>query len=545
MLALLALLVSATPSLGSDGGGQQGRRQRRHRDGEDVSEETTWVRESVSETPLTFDAPSVPPNVDRQRILAEAASDHQASSSSPIEEDDGYDDEAYDEYYQYYHDAMGDEMDEYYHGEEDLYYYPGNEDPTYMFDEDNEYLFDGDYHYLGEGQTDDANGAALYFENQSADEIEDFAHEEGWDDAGVTEEDDGVGWGEEGKGDEGEEVDGEQGGFNDVGEPRVYEPIARGLRRSIYNPASGGVGGGPPHRMLLRKDTSTIPSLGVQSRRKLGCYNVKIQFKVDRYGKETTVSLLGNGRSILKSARDVGAYQTKTMQKCVYPGTYTLKLQDSDGICCSNGKGYYKMWVNGQIVAVGGYFLGSKSHTVQIGKNWQAYMSYRDKEWLNAHNSRRRRYNGGMGYVPLRWSRSLASRAKSWANQLGNNCKSGALSHAGGISEGENLAKNQGSGTWGSQYPADKILKRWVENELNLSYPANAHYTQVVWRATQYVGCGESLKTYNNNHRCRVQVCRYVKAGNCAVRNGNWRAEAWDDESSCGADCPPNEGCFI
>jgi hypothetical protein len=521
---------------------------------------TTWARESVSDAPLTFDAPAVPPPIDRQRILADASSSSSSSSSSstpPIEEDDEYhpDETGMDEYY---HDAMGGGMDEYHTGEEEeeeeggMYYYPGNADPSYVFDEDDKHLLDENYqdddaYHMGEGMTDDANGA-LYFDDLSPDYMEDVDFEvEEWDDADVLEGEDEEGyhddvmakWGEK-KGDEGKVDD--KTAFSDIGPPRVYEPIARGLRRKIGNPASGGP---PPLRGLLRKDNTTIPTQGAQSRRKLGCYNVKIQFKIDRYGKETIVSLLGGGRSILKSVKDVGAYQTKTMQKCVYPGTYTLKLQDNDGLCCSNGKGYYKMWVNGQIVAVGGYFVGSKSHTVQIGKNWQAYMTYRDKEWLNAHNSRRRRYNGGMGYVPLRWSRSLASRAKSWANRLGYNCKSGALSHASGVQEGENLAKNQGTGTWGSQYPADKILKRWVENELSWSYPANAHYTQVVWRATQYVGCGESLKSYSNNHKCRVQVCRYVKAGNCAVRNGNWRAQAWDDESSCGPDCPPNEGCYI
>ena len=202
------------------------------------------------------------------------------------------------------------------------------------------------------------------------------------------------------------------------------------------------------------------------------------------------------------------------------------------------------MWVNGQIAVAGGYFVGSKTHQIEIGKNWQAGMNYRQKEWLNTHNSRRRKYNGGRGYVALRWSRSLASGAQTHANRLTHNCKSGSLTHAPGITEGENLAKNQGKGEWGSLYPVDKIMRRWVEAELNWSYPKNAHMTQVVWRATQYVGCGESLKTYSGAHKCRVQVCRYVKAGNCAVRNGNWRAAAWEDDSACGFDCP-KDGCFI
>ena len=468
-----------------------------------------WRHESVSDEPLTFDAPGDPPPTDRARLLAEAAADADA------------------------------DVDE---GESEMEDYDGDD----YFDDD---FDEGDY--WGGGRTemhgysdDDAEEEVQYDSSYDAvDEFDTAAREER--DAEEEEEE------EIGDGDEDLQEAGE--GFSDIGEPRVVEPIARRLRRRFDDPALQWGGGAVGDRRLatsagrlvqgLHNDTS--PALHQQqSRRRLGCSNVKIQFKVDKYGKETTVSLVGNGRTQLKSAKDVGAYQTKTMQKCVSPGRYTIKLVDSDGLCCSNGKGYYKMWVDGQLVVSGGYFLGSKAHTVQIGKNWQAYMTYRDKQWLNSHNSRRRKYNGGQGYVPLRWSRSLASQAKTYANRLGNNCKSGSLSHASGLGVGENLAKNQGTGTWGSMYDTDKIMKRWVEDELSWSYPKNAHMTQVVWRATQYVGCGESLKTYSGNHRCRVQVCRYVKAGNCGVRNGNWRAVAWDDDSACGDDCP-GEGCFV
>jgi len=523
LLALLAaLLTAARPSSAQQDGGRRGRgggggrRQRRQR--QKVVEAGTWRHESVSDEPLTFDAPDDPPPTDRARLLADAAAD-----------DDDYADVDEEELEIEDHDEYDNFVDD--------------------FDEDDE----GDY--WGGGRTemydysdDDAEEEVRHDSSYDAvDEFDTFAREER-DAEEEEEEEEEIGDGDEGLSKEAGE------GFSDIGEPRVVEPIARRLRRRFDDPALQRGGGGAVGDRRLAKaagrlvqglHNNTSPALRQQqSRRKLGCSNVKIQFKVDKYGKETTVTLLGNGRTYLKSARDVGAYQTKTMQKCVYPGRYTIKLQDSDGICCSHGKGYYKMWVNGQLVVSGGYFMGSKAHTVQIGKNWKAYMTYRDKEWLNAHNSRRRKYNGGQGYVPLRWSRSLASQAKTYAIRLGSNCKSGSLSHAAGLDVGENLAKNQGSGSWGSMYAADKIMGRWVEDELGWSYPKNAHYTQVVWRATQYVGCGESLKSYSGGHRCRVQVCRYVKPGNCAVRNGNWRAVAWDDESSCGDDCP-GDGCFI
>ena len=77
----------------------------------------------------------------------------------------------------------------------------------------------------------------------------------------------------------------------------------------------------------------------ITSSAKNGCSNVKIQFKIDKYGQETNVILTKNGGGVqLQSNKDVGAYQTKTLQKCVPPGTYTFKLLDADGICCNHGK---------------------------------------------------------------------------------------------------------------------------------------------------------------------------------------------------------------
>lgn len=283
------------------------------------------------------------------------------------------------------------------------------------------------------------------------------------------------------------------------------------------------------------------PSVAISGRG--GCYNVKVQFKVDKFGRETTAMVTGGGRTHMKSANEVGAFQTKTMAKCLPAGSYTMKMVDRDGICCSNGKGWYKMSVNGQTVISGAYFLGSKSHSIRIGSSWQNGMSSRAREWLAGHNTMRRKYNGGKGYRPLRWSRGLAANAQSYANQLGNNCKNGGLVHAKNVQDGENLAKNKGSGSWGARPTVAKIMNRWVTNEVNWAYPSNAHYTQVIWRATQYTGCGESVRQYGNQF-CRVQVCRYTRPGNCNVRNKNWRAEAFKDDTGCGRACP-GEGCFI
>jgi hypothetical protein len=54
-----------------------------------------------------------------------------------------------------------------------------------------------------------------------------------------------------------------------------------------------------------------------------------------------------------------------------------------------------------------------------------------------------------------------------------------------------------------------------------VEYPANAHLTQALWRATRYLGCGDAVKNLDDGAVCRVQVCRYVRTGNCSMGSYN------------------------
>jgi len=105
----------------------------------------------------------------------------------------------------------------------------------------------------------------------------------------------------------------------------------------------------------------------------------------------------------------------------------------------------------------------------------------RDEAWLEAHNVRRKKYHEqwGKSYVPLKWSPMLANEARQWANQLLNDCDIPGVKHEPGISEGENMAKNIGSGANGELKTPDQILNRFVEMEMDDGYPHNAHLTQV------------------------------------------------------------------
>lgn len=173
----------------------------------------------------------------------------------------------------------------------------------------------------------------------------------------------------------------------------------------------------------------------------------------------------------------------------------------------------------------------------------------RNVQWLQAHNYRRKQWHqrSGVSYVPLRWSSGLASHAFAWAKQLiHTEYENIALHHEEDVEEGENLAMNCGTGSWGEMYKPDDVVERWVEEEENLLPPNNLHLTQVLWRATTYIGCADSKRVYDNGITCHIQVCRYVKMGNCNMGHYNdteWMIPMLLDDSVCGMDCPP-EGCF-
>lgn len=128
---------------------------------------------------------------------------------------------------------------------------------------------------------------------------------------------------------------------------------------------------------------------------------------------------------------------------------------------------------------------------------------------LVLHNRERER----MGVRPLTWDARLARRAGSWAAQIGD---SGILEHSGVDGEGENLWM----GTAG-RYAVEAMVGSWADERRDFRsgrFPAVSrsgdwsrvgHYSQMIWRDTQSVGCA-----INRGRQWDVLVCRYAPAGN-------------------------------
>jgi hypothetical protein len=134
---------------------------------------------------------------------------------------------------------------------------------------------------------------------------------------------------------------------------------------------------------------------------------------------------------------------------------------------------------------------------------------------LAVHNKER----AAVGVQPLVWSDGLAANAQPWAEhlaQLGDMQHSETRERPG---EGENLAM----GTAGV-YSAADMARGWagekvyfqpgvfpdgVSANVNGDWHMMAHYTQMIWRGTQEVGC--AMATGHGND---FLVCRYSPPGN-------------------------------
>jgi pathogenesis-related protein 1 len=152
---------------------------------------------------------------------------------------------------------------------------------------------------------------------------------------------------------------------------------------------------------------------------------------------------------------------------------------------------------------------------------------------LAAHNAERQNYPG---VGPLQWSPELAEYAQAWADTLATR----DVGQHRPFTTDNPLAPGQPAGEnlfWGYGLPytvADAVQswvaeKQWYHHDLDNGYggwnqppgctpPANepfcGHFTQVIWRDTQYVGCGQAQASAGA--RTTYIVCNYYPAGNFA-----------------------------
>lgn len=125
------------------------------------------------------------------------------------------------------------------------------------------------------------------------------------------------------------------------------------------------------------------------------------------------------------------------------------------------------------------------------------------QELLDAHNRRRAEHCA----PPLAWSSELARHAQAWADSLRE--RGCAFEHSGG-DYGENLAAGT-SGTLGGE----AVTEMWYGESARFDFRRGGfsmhtgHFTQLVWIASEHVGCGVTQCDGMD-----VWVCNYDPPGN-------------------------------
>ena len=126
-----------------------------------------------------------------------------------------------------------------------------------------------------------------------------------------------------------------------------------------------------------------------------------------------------------------------------------------------------------------------------------------DREMISAHNEIRAR----AGVPPLVWSERLEAVAEDWAKNL---LARREFSHRPNGKLGENLFA-----ITGARSSTTEVIRAWADEARNYDYRSNrcsdvcGHYTQIVWRDTQKLGCAVA-----RDNRREIWVCNYDPPGN-------------------------------
>ena len=134
-------------------------------------------------------------------------------------------------------------------------------------------------------------------------------------------------------------------------------------------------------------------------------------------------------------------------------------------------------------------------------------MSAKDIQAITAYHNKVRT---DVGVGPMKWSAALAVYAQEWADHLAaTTCR---MAHRTERKYGENLYQ----GTAG-YYTAVDAAKGWESEKKDYrggvltesNWHPSGHYTQMVWRETAALGCGEAICD-----KTLIVACNYDPPGN-------------------------------
>lgn len=148
------------------------------------------------------------------------------------------------------------------------------------------------------------------------------------------------------------------------------------------------------------------------------------------------------------------------------------------------------------------------------GYSQNGQSSYKDSSFIRIVLAQHNEYRSALQLPPLVWSAQLASDAQAWAKNLARIDKGQHDSNVRGR-EGENI-------WWGTAgaYSPTEMVDFWGNEKGKFIYgvfpecmtepsAVVGHYTQMIWKNTQSVGCA-----LVSNGKMDYLVCRYSLPGN-------------------------------
>ena len=144
-------------------------------------------------------------------------------------------------------------------------------------------------------------------------------------------------------------------------------------------------------------------------------------------------------------------------------------------------------------------------------------------EWIDAHNDVHEEYHldYGVSFRGLEWSDFLADEAQAEAEDLALSCNT---QRARSGPYGMNV-----DGRVGFDNPSPPSAQESVDHWMRNYDIGSQEAAQVIWRATNWVGCGSA-----SSPDCAFDVCFYVKPGNCDMQKYvDWETPVYADDSPC------------
>jgi pathogenesis-related protein 1 len=115
-----------------------------------------------------------------------------------------------------------------------------------------------------------------------------------------------------------------------------------------------------------------------------------------------------------------------------------------------------------------------------------------------------------VGVKPVSWDQKLAASAYAVSKRLSDaGC---ILKHSGWGGVGENLYMTGRS----SPFSFKDAVSLWFKERSSWRRGILNHFTQLVWKDTQRIGCAKSVNHYKN---CEIVTCHYWPQGNIIGRS--------------------------